>query len=166
MTKDFINSLFSSKRSSKLKSNSKISGILLAGTFFTSLFLSLKKKWKNKKIEVSKQDFAYLLNKNIPSDMKLRDLSDKAQVDYSYLNKIVNKKIPDDLQISKDVVIKLCLSLKLGLITSKKMLFKAGYSLSNSIKRDLVLRNCISKKLSVIDTNLELDKHKLKPLKI
>jgi len=111
-------------------------------------------------------DFSTELNKLL-GEKEVDNLSafaDKACVDYSYLNKIINRKLPDKTVVSRDFTIKLCLALELDLNESNDLISRAGYVICGQNKRDIVVSVCLQYRTGVMETNLILDELELKPL--
>lgn len=95
---------------------------------------------------------------------KVRDLSyskfetnkrfaEMADIDYAYLNKLINGKLRPNATISRDLAIKICLALELDLLEANELLSLAGYILCGSTKRDRILSICVQQKAGVIATN-------------
>jgi hypothetical protein len=94
----------------------------------------------------------------------LKELSDYAMVEYSYLNKLINGKLPEQATISRDLIVRLCLAMKLNLLQSNELMSKAGYLLSGQNERDITLCICIESGAGVILTNELLEERKQKLL--
>jgi hypothetical protein len=94
-----------------------------------------------------------------------KEFSEKANIDYSHLNKLINGKLRENAVISRDLAVKICLALELDLLESNELLSLAGYILCGNTSRDRVLSLCVMHKVGVITTNIILDKRRLPILK-
>ena len=85
-----------------------------------------------------------------------------AQIDRRLFSKIISNK---DYKPSKDTCISLCFGLKLNLDEAEDLLFRAGYTLSHSIKRDLIIEYFFySKQFDILQINEVLFQFHEKPL--
>ncbi len=110
------------------------------------------------------EGFEYLLRKHyVKSNMTQTQLANRANVEYTTLNKILNNRRDVD-NISKDYIVKLCIGLKLNLSESQELLMTAGYVLLGISERELFIRAAIQEGLSVTDANLVLDMNGMKLL--
>lgn len=110
------------------------------------------------------EGFDYLLRKQyVKSNMTQTQLANRANVEYTTLNKILNNR-RDVESISKDYILKLCLGLNLNLNESQELLMSAGYVLLGISERELFIRAAIEEGLSITDTNLVLDMNGMKLL--
>lgn len=97
--------------------------------------------------------------------ISLKKLSDNVQIDYSYLNKLLNNKLPDNTVISRDLIVKFGLALQLDFIETNKLLAKSGYILCGQNVRDIILGLCLDHRVGIIDTNILLEQRGLRMLK-
>lgn len=81
-------------------------------------------------------------------NLKDSDVYKKGSVSKQTFSKIRSNR---NYQPNKDTAIQLCFGLELDLIKSKRLLEKAGYTLSKSIKRDVVIMYFIEHKIYNID---------------
>ena len=110
------------------------------------------------------EDFEYLLRRHyVKSNMSQVNLANRANVEYTTLNKILNNR-RDVESISKDYIIKLCLGLNLNMRESQELLMSAGYVLLGISERELFIRAAIQEGLNITDTNLVLDMNGMKLL--
>ncbi|MFO7887393.1 MAG: hypothetical protein R6U59_03665 [Eubacteriales bacterium] len=110
------------------------------------------------------EGFEYLLRRHyVKSNKSQVDLANRANVDYTILNKILNNKRELET-ISKDYIIKLCLGLNLNIRESQELLMSAGYVLLGVSERELFIRAAIQEELNITDTNLVLDMNGMKLL--
>src|SRR6056297_658510 len=110
------------------------------------------------------EGFEYLLRKHyVKSNMTQTQMANRANVEYTTLNKILNNRRDVD-NISKDYIVKLCIGLKLNLSESQELLMTAGYVLLGISERELFIRAAIQEGLSVTDANLVLDMNGMKLL--
>jgi len=110
------------------------------------------------------EDFEYLLRRHyVKSNMSQVNLANRANVEYTTLNKILNNKREVE-NISKDYIIKLCLGLRLNIRQSQELLMSAGYVLVGISERELFIRAAIQEGLNITDTNLVLDLNGMKLL--
>lgn len=85
--------------------------------------------------------------------ISLTSLADKACVDYSYLNKFINNKLPIGAVVSRDFTLKLCLALELNLHETNELITKAGYIICGQNERDIVISVCIENLVGLMTTN-------------
>jgi len=110
------------------------------------------------------EGFEYLLRKHyVKSNMTQTQLANRANVEYTTLNKILNNRRDVD-NISKDYIVKLCIGLKLNLSESQELLMTAGYVLLGISERELFIRAAIQEGLNITDANLVLDMNGMKLL--
>jgi len=110
------------------------------------------------------EGFEYLLRRHyVKSNKSQVDLANRANVDYTILNEILNNK-RELKTISKDYIIKLCLGLNLNIRESQELLMSAGYVLLGVSERELFIRAAIQEELNITDTNLVLDMNGMKLL--
>src|SRR6056297_1661148 len=110
------------------------------------------------------EGFEYLLRRHyVKSNKSQVDLANRANVDYTILNEILNNK-RELKTISKDYIIKLCLGLNLNIRESQELLMSAGYVLHGVSERELFIRAAIQEELNITDTNLVLDMNGMKLL--
>ncbi|MDW7668893.1 MAG: helix-turn-helix transcriptional regulator, partial [Bacillota bacterium] len=110
------------------------------------------------------ESFEYLLRRYyVKSNMSQVNLANRANVEYTTLNKILNNKREVE-NISKDYIIKLCLGLNLNMRESQELLMSAGYVLLGISERELFIRAAIQEGLNITDTNLVLDMNGMKLL--
>lgn len=111
-------------------------------------------------------DFSAELNRLLGEKeiFNLSTFTEKACVDYSYLNKLINRKLPNKAVVSREFTLKLCLALELDLNESNDFISRAGYVICGQNKRDVVISVCLQYHAGVIDTNLILDELGLKIL--
>lgn len=99
----------------------------------------------NKQLNFNELLFSFIDNKNL----KDSDVYRKINMDRKLFSKI---RCNFDYIPKKANVVKLCLSLNLNLIDTKKLLNSAGYSLSYNDKFDLVISYCIEN--NIYDLNI------------
>jgi len=110
------------------------------------------------------EGFEYLLRKHyVKSNMTQTQMANRANVEYTTLNKILNNRRDVD-NISKDYIVKLCIGLKLNLSESQELLMTAGYVLLGISERELFIRAAIQEGLNITDANLVLDMNGMKLL--
>ncbi len=110
------------------------------------------------------ESFEYLLRRHyVKSNMSQVNLANRANVEYTTLNKILNNKREVE-NISKDYIIKLCLGLNLNMRESQELLMSAGYVLLGISERELFIRAAIQEGLNITDANLVLDMNGMKLL--
>ncbi len=83
------------------------------------------------------------------SGEKDSDVYNRAGIDRRLFSKI---RCNEHYNLCRENILKLCISLKLNLSDSTKLLESAGYSLSTTDDFDLVLRYCITNNIYDIDT--------------
>lgn len=118
--------------------------------------------------QASLQSFVAELNKYLNpylAEHSLRQLSEEAMIDYSYLNKLYNNKLPQHREVGRDLILKLALVLKLSSKDANELLKKAGYFLAGENTRDLIIGHCLDHKAGLDDTNTYLYEKGQKPLK-
>jgi len=95
------------------------------------------------------ESFEYLLRRHyVKSNMSQVNLANRANVEYTTLNKILNNKREVE-NISKDYIIKLCLGLNLNMRESQELLMSAGYVLLGISERELFIRAAIQEGLNI-----------------
>jgi len=97
------------------------------------------------------------------SGLSQKELSERANVNYTTLNKVLNKKKNID-NISMNYILKLCLAMNLDIDETQKLLLFSGYVLTGKDDREIYLRIAIKNKLGVVKTNLYLDDNNLQLL--
>lgn len=83
------------------------------------------------------------------SGLKDSDVYRKAGIDRRLFSKV---RCNENYVLCKENILKLCVSLRLNLDDTSKLLESAGYSLSTTNNYDLILRYCIINKIYDIDT--------------
>ena len=83
------------------------------------------------------------------SGLKDSDVYRKAGIDRRLFSKV---RCNDNYVLCKENILKLCMTLRLNLSDTSKLLESAGYSLSTTNNYDLILRYCIVNKIYDIDT--------------
>lgn len=83
------------------------------------------------------------------SGLKDSDVYRKAGIDRRLFSKV---RCNDNYVLCKENILKLCMTLRLNLSDTSKLLESAGYSLSTTSNYDLILRYCIVNKIYDIDT--------------
>ena len=83
------------------------------------------------------------------SGLKDSDVYRKAGIDRRLFSKV---RCNENYVLCKENILKLCVSLRLNLTDTSKLLESAGYSLSTTNNYDLILRYCIINKIYDIDT--------------
>lgn len=83
------------------------------------------------------------------SGLKDSDVYRKAGIDRRLFSKV---RCNENYVLCKENILKLCVSLRLNLSDTSKLLESAGYSLSTTNNYDLILRYCIINKIYDIDT--------------
>ena len=83
------------------------------------------------------------------SGLKDSDVYRKAGIDRRLFSKV---RCNENYVLCKENILKLCVSLRLNLDDTSKLLESAGYSLSTTNNYDLILRYCIVNKIYDIDT--------------
>lgn len=129
---------------------------------------ALSELLKNLSEQASLQSFTLELNKYLNPYLvghSLKQLSEKAMIDYSYLNKLHNNKLPKDREIGRDLIFKLALVLRLSWNDTNGLLIKAGYFLAGECTRDLIIGYCLEYKVGLDTTNNYLFDHGQKLLK-
>jgi transcriptional regulator with XRE-family HTH domain len=112
----------------------------------------------------NKDSFHNLLIKYFSeSGLTQKELSERANVSYTTLNKVLNKKKNID-NISLNYILKLCLAMNLDIDETQKLLLFSGYVLTGKDDREIYLRLAIKNKLGVVKTNLYLDENNLQLL--
>jgi len=112
----------------------------------------------------NKDSFHNLLIKYFSeSGLSQKELSERANVNYTTLNKVLNKKKNID-NISMNYILKLCLAMNLDIDETQKLLLFSGYVLTGKDDREIYLRTAIKNKLGVVKTNLYLDENNLQLL--
>lgn len=94
------------------------------------------------------------------SGLNQKELSERANVSYTTLNKILNNRKNLD-NISMNYIIKLCLAMKLSIDETQKLLLLSGYVLTGKDDRERYIRLAIKDNLGVVKTNLYLDENNL-----
>lgn len=94
-----------------------------------------------------------LRNYLIDKDYNMSQLAREAGVDYTYLNKLLNKKLSPNSIISKDYILKIALTLKLTLQETNELLASCGYIIYGRSTRDMLLIVCIDKQVGLALTN-------------
>lgn len=82
------------------------------------------------------------------SGLKDSDVYRKAGIDRRLFSKV---RCNENYVLCKENILKLCVSLRLNLDDTSKLLESAGYSLSTTNNYDLILRYCIINKIYDID---------------
>ncbi len=118
------------------------------------------------KVDANILDVVQKLNQIIfEKDLKLVEVADRSDIDYSYLNKFLNKKFDNNNKtITKSFLLRLCLALELDLNDTNDLICRAGYFLCGQDKRDIVISICIDNKAGLILTNQILDEKGFKIL--
>ena len=83
------------------------------------------------------------------SGLKDSDVYRKAGIDRRLFSKV---RCNENYVLCKENILKLCVSLRLNLDDTSKLLESAGYSLSTTNNYDLILRYCIINKIYDMDT--------------
>ena len=83
------------------------------------------------------------------SGLKDSDVYRKAGIDRRLFSKV---RCNENYVLCKENILKLCVSLRLNLDDTSKLLESAGYSLSTTNNYDLILRYCIMNKIYDMDT--------------
>lgn len=83
------------------------------------------------------------------SGLKDSDVYRKAGIDRRLFSKV---RCNDNYVLCKENILKLCMTLRLNLSDTSKLLESAGYFLSTTSNYDLILRYCIVNKIYDIDT--------------
>lgn len=83
------------------------------------------------------------------SGLKDSDVYRKAGIDRRLFSKV---RCNENYVLCKENILKLCVSLRLNLDDTSKLLESAGYFLSTTNNYDLILRYCIINKIYDIDT--------------
>lgn len=83
------------------------------------------------------------------SGLKDSDVYRKAGIDRRLFSKV---RCNENYVLCKENILKLCMTLRLNLSDTSKLLESAGYSLSTTNNYDLILRYCIVNKIYDIDT--------------
>ncbi len=105
------------------------------------------KKYLDQTKTVSFKDLLYFfLERNGESNSTVYN---RVDIDRRVFSKVFGYK---PYNLGKSNILKLCLSLKLDLSDSSKLLNSAGYSLSTTSDFDLIIRYCISNKIYDFNT--------------
>ena len=83
------------------------------------------------------------------SGLKDSDVYRKAGIDRRLFSKV---RCNENYVLCKENILKLCMTLRLNLSDTSKLLESAGYFLSTTNNYDLILRYCIVNKIYDIDT--------------
>lgn len=108
--------------------------------------IELKKYLSQTKTAGFKDLLFYFLERN---GEKNSAVYNRVDIDRRVFSKALGYK---PYNLGKDNILKLCISLKLDLNDSSKLLSSAGYSLSTTSDFDLIIRYCISNKIYDFNT--------------
>ncbi|HZG85611.1 hypothetical protein [Paenibacillus sp.] len=112
--------------------------------------------------EATHASFAQELNRIAFAKVStVKELSERSNIEYSYLNKLLNNKLRPNATISRDLTIKLCLALELDLLEANELMSRAGYILCGNTERDRLLSLCVQEKTGVMTANEILEARQL-----
>lgn len=98
-------------------------------------------------------------------DISIIEIAKRADLDYSTLNKFLNKKRPENAAITKEYLLRICIALELNLSETNNVISHAGYFLSGKDRRDIVISVCIENKAGLVLINQILYEKGFKILK-
>ena len=113
-----------------------------------------------------KNEYAFsnvLKNIMLEKNFTMAKLAQEANVDYSYLNKLMNNKLPEN-SIRKDYIIKLAFAMHLNVIETGLLLEPAGYILFGAGERETFLMVCLEHGVPLDEVNELLEDKGFKKL--